>query len=445
MKSARSWKIRTKLSALILISAVISIGIFLVLYKQQDKVWQLINKIPSISWDKDEYINELRKAAKDYDVPDTESNEAGQKAIKPFFSTKDEYTGVYVYELGGKGLYRCGAYAEVTDKMIHGSLLDWANRLIENEIEIHTQIPMEFRNGEYMVFIYSYHALILVYPYLIFTLILSIGIFVGINVYFINKRVEDMLCIKDEMLLMSSGHLGNPVPYCGEDEIGVLAEELDKLRMTLKEQIQREADSRKANQDLIAAMSHDLRTPLTILNGYLEVLKLGQTPQIQEAEYLERCIQKVNDIKEMTDKMFEYALVYEEVEEVHMEHIPLEEICGMLQDNIEYLKLAGFCTSLEIEQSSGVIFGDVIMLKRIFSNLFSNILKYGDKQEVVKARLDGQDEHARIWLCNKIKDGTDEIESNGIGLKSVEKMVQIHGGDFHVSKEDGIYMMEIIV
>ena len=59
-------------------------------------------------------------------------------------------------------------------------------------------------------------------------------------------------------------------------------------------------------------MSHDLRTPLTILNGYLEILKLGRNDPKMQEEYLERCLRKTADIKEMTDKMFEYALVFED-------------------------------------------------------------------------------------------------------------------------------------
>ena len=68
-------------------------------------------------------------------------------------------------------------------------------------------------------------------------------------------------------------------------------------------------------------MSHDLRTPLTILNGYLEVLRLNRNPEMHE-EYLKRCLQKTSDIREMTDRMFEYALVFEEGEEPKVKEIP---------------------------------------------------------------------------------------------------------------------------
>ena len=74
--------------------------------------------------------------------------------------------------------------------------------------------------------------------------------------------------LKDEILRMAAGNLRDSVPEMGQDEIGIIAEELDNLRTALQDTLVREKESRRANQDLITAMSHDLRTPLTILNGY---------------------------------------------------------------------------------------------------------------------------------------------------------------------------------
>ena len=84
--------------------------------------------------------------------------------------------------------------------------------------------------------------------------------------------------LKDEILRMAAGNLRDSVPNMGQDEIGIIAEELDNLRAALQDTLVREKESRRANQDLITAMSHDLRTPLTILNGYLEVLRLNRNP-----------------------------------------------------------------------------------------------------------------------------------------------------------------------
>ena len=129
--------------------------------------------------------------------------------------------------------------------------------------------------------------------------------------------------LKDEIIRMAAGNLRDSVPNMGQDEIGIIAEELDNLRAALQDTLVREKESRRANQDLITAMSHDLRTPLTILNGYLEVLRLNRNPDMHE-EYLKRCLQKTSDIREMTDRMFEYALVFEEGEEPKVKEIPIK-------------------------------------------------------------------------------------------------------------------------
>lgn len=103
---------------------------------------------------------------------------------------------------------------------------------------------------------------------------------------------------------MASGDLTTPVIPGSKDELGILARELDNLRITLHETITNEQESHQANQDLITAMSHDLRTPLTVLKGYLEILRLGKNADMQ-TEYLNRCIQKTEDIQEMSDRMFD--------------------------------------------------------------------------------------------------------------------------------------------
>ena len=242
---------------------------------------------------------------------------------------------------------------------------------------------------------------------------------------------------------MASGDLSHPVPKCGNDEIGVLAEELNGLRTALDDNIQKEAASRKANQDLITAMSHDLRTPLTILQGYLEVLKLKRYSPDMAEEYINRCLQKTKDIKEMTDRMFEYALVFEETESPELIPLSYNVIYNLLNENCDFITLAGFKVEREIIRTEGSLLGDEIMLKRIFSNLFSNILKYGEKKNPVIVRCQIKSGKMEVFLINTVKAEHAEIESNRIGLKSTEKMVQLHRGQLYQSEENNIYTVQI--
>lgn len=84
---------------------------------------------------------------------------------------------------------------------------------------------------------------------------------------------------------MSTGDLETPAPGMAYDEIGILARELDMLRTTLRDYIVSEQQMQKANWELITSLSHDMRTPLTILKGYLEVLRLNRNPQMQADYY----------------------------------------------------------------------------------------------------------------------------------------------------------------
>ena len=191
-------------------------------------------------------------------------------------------------------------------------------------------------------------------------------------------------------------------------------------------------------------MSHDLRTPLTILNGYLEILKQKKWPDKQE-EYLNRCLQKTADIKEMTDRMFEYALVFEpsETPELVSENSAL--LRGLLTEHCEFLKLVGFQIELISPECTFSFLCDVTMLKRVFSNLFSNVIKYGDKKNTVIITVTQTPCTISITLTNTIKEDFSDIESNQIGLKSTVKMMQLMDGTATISKTDTQFSVTLLL
>ena len=198
----------------------------------------------------------------------------------------------------------------------------------------------------------------------------------------------------------------------------------------------------KANQDLITALSHDLRTPLTILTGYLEALKLKRNPQAQDI-YLDRCLKKAKDIKELTDRMFEYALVSEEQETPNITWLSTDFIRQCLKENCDFIKLAGFTADIQLSDDSGVLQSDRSMLKRIFSNLFSNILKYGDKKMPVVTAGQMQETEYIIYITNTIKSENSHIDSNNIGLKNVDKMMRLLESRMYVHQIEEQFEVEL--
>ena len=112
------------------------------------------------------------------------------------------------------------------------------------------------------------------------------------------------------------------------------------------------------------------------------MIKLKKSPG-HEQEYLDRCLVKTKDIKELTDRMFEYALVSEEQESAELTWTSTDFIRQCLMENADFIRLAGFTPNLHLDEPSIVLKSDKTMLKRILDNLFSNIFKYGDKKETV--------------------------------------------------------------
>lgn len=438
IKKFRNAKIRTQFALLLIIMGIISLSLFQLLWYKKWNVYELLKPVfpftiqPSGD---DEFFDLLRKEAPNYDIPKSEKDTETIEKLQPFFDLADQYTSVYIYS--SDGFFRAGKYAEAMDDSLFRAVFDLGYRMTGGEGEGVREFTLDFHNGKGLVMIYYYHNIKFLYPYALFCVGISAFLFLGVILFFISRKMRQITRIQASILRMSSGDLTTPTPKYGEDEIGILSSELDKLRVTLSDTLQQEQESRQANQDLITAMSHDLRTPLTILNGYLEVLKLGKNPNMRD-EYLNRCLQKTKDIKELTDRMFEYALVFEEIETPKVVPIPYSFFRDCLLENFDFLTLAGFHCILndEISESELSFTGDETMIKRIFNNLFSNLLKYGEKSAPVILSLALEHRKLKIQLQNKAKESHTEIDSNHIGLKSVEKMMSLLGGRMLCSESE---------
>lgn len=232
---------------------------------------------------------------------------------------------------------------------------------------------------------------------------------------------------------MADGDLDSNVTVKGKDEIGILARELNKMRSALNENIRKEEEARKSNHELIRSISHDLRTPMTTMYGYLEILEHKKCTESQQQEYIRRCVQKMEEIRLLSDKMFEYAFVYGTREEEAQTQLYVEELLEELEKNGQFLEMKGYEVIYEME-GQGKLLGSRSCFQRIWNNLFSNILKYGDAPIWMKTYVEKG--NIGIKIVNKKRKNRVQVESNKIGLKSVEKMVELQNGSFFVTEDE---------
>lgn len=447
MIKRKNIKIRTQLFLLILAAGIFCFLLYSFLWKYKWHVYDLVQKSPVIRQhvlpciDEDFWLT-LRTEALKYDVPESEDDAKGTKEIEPFFDFIDEYTSLYIYGLED-GLYRAGkppAFYDSRSVTIFNNLYQWTDGHGEYDFDM----AVEFKNGYAQVMIHFLHPTFFVAPYFFLCFGLCIILFFIIILSFINRKMNAVILLKENILQMASGDLSTPMPGFMQDEIGILACELDNLRIALRETITQEQESRRANQDLISALSHDLRTPLTILNGYLEIVKLNPVSEMQN-EYLDRCLNKTGEIREITDRIFEYALVFEEAETPELVSLPVSALFRHLAENADFLQLTGFPVSLNLPEEMQTVYflGDETLLKRIFNNLFSNIIKYGTKKDCVIITASIEKDRLSATLSNVIKQESSGIQSTQIGLKSVRKMLELMDGTLETNIDEGKFTVRI--
>ena len=119
-----------------------------------------------------------------------------------------------------------------------------------------------------------------------------------------------ILQLKDEIEILEGGSLDYPITVKGKDELAALAKGLDNMRKSFAGLIDQEGKMVQENQRIITEMSHDLRTPVTSIILYTEILKKGTyKDQEQQREYIEKIGQKAQRMKQLTDNLFEYSLI----------------------------------------------------------------------------------------------------------------------------------------
>lgn len=306
---------------------------------------------------------------------------------------------------------------------------------------------INFPDGSAQTMIFSY----LEYRYYqmakAFSYLFSSILFVVVFLWLIRRKTTYIEQLKDELQVLEGGNLEYQVTVKGSDELGELAEGIERMRRSIIERDAAEKAARKANQELVTAMSHDLRSPLTSLLGYLELLDQDECDgEEQRKHFISTSHKKVIQIKEMSDRLFEYFLVYGKDEE----EIELEEVDAMalleqtVLEEIYHLECKGYEVRLQLEPIDCRLPVNVDLFRRVTSNIFSNITKYADKKAPVTITVQKEADILTISFCNKTTPSSPLVESSGIGLKTCRKIMEEHGGRFEIRENNNSFSAALI-
>lgn len=308
---------------------------------------------------------------------------------------------------------------------------------------IFMNFTIEFSDGEAYLIVSSFIGITFIIRYVIIVLILSILLFIFLIMSFIHQKMKYILSIEEEMEYIKTGDFHHTIPYKGNDEITDLARQLNHLRDALYDNMIKEEEARTANYELVTAMSHDLRTPLTSLLGYLDILsmKIYKSDEARD-EYIEKSKRKAEQIKELSDKLFNHFLVYSKDEELQLHLISNGEFMQIFNFYHEDLKEHKFEVLTKIENKEWKMMGDEAVLQRIFDNIFSNIMKYAERG-IVTITLQFVQNNMILRITNRKKKSASLEKGTQIGLKSVGKLMKGLNGSFQYKQNDEEFIVEL--
>ena len=311
-----------------------------------------------------------------------------------------------------------------------------------------TSRRIAFADGTYEVRLYDYTAQPL--RRIARWLGYSVGALVMLLVALIHHQrvIHRIIRLSGQVEEVAQGNIRGPIDVPSEDEIGDLSRHVSAMRDTVMERMQAEQRAWNANSALITRMSHDIRTPLTVLTGYLELMEEGEySPDETYRAYLSTCRSNAAQLKELADTLFQYFLVYGHGNyELHPEVVDARTLMAQLiGEHVMLLKEKGWQTRTDPLDHAIPVWVDTVAMKRLMDNLFSNVEKYADPREpiYIEGRQEGEQIH--ILMRNVIRQDAAPAESSGIGLKTCERIAALLGGSFHTRKRDNTFQADIFL
>ena len=302
--------------------------------------------------------------------------------------------------------------------------------------------PMRFADGEYQIAIGDNSQNRERVVFLIGSLVLAAVAFIAVMFFYIRRVTDRIIDLSEEAVVIGRGDLEAPITVAGGDEISVLAAEMDTMRRSVIERMGNEKRAWEANSELITAISHDIRTPMTSLIGYLGLLNESSPDDRESRErFAAAAYHKALDLKDLTDELFKYFLVFGRAEiEMEREKYDARLLVEQLVGEAAFdLKDAGFEVEQQDFTGECTVVADPMYLKRVMDNLVSNAKKYADKTVPIVFRSELSDGLLSVRVSNAIAKGVSRVESTKIGLRTCEKIMQAMGGSFETKIEDERY------
>ena len=262
--------------------------------------------------------------------------------------------------------------------------------------------------------------------------------------------------ISDAVQSISQGNLNTEVDVTGDDEFSAMAANLNKMSSDIRKLMDKEREAERTKNELITNVAHDLRTPLTSIIGYLELLAGNtQIPQEMQHKYIEIAYSKSRRLEKLIEDLFGFTKLNYGKIAMHIGQIDivklLEQLLEEAYPNFEEKNLS---YDLQSNVPAQIISADGNLLARLFDNLIGNAIKYGADGKRVLVKIHGEEDTVTVSVTNfgrvipadelpllfnkfyRVEQSRSATTGGtGLGLAIAKEIVDMHGGTIRVASD----------
>jgi signal transduction histidine kinase len=373
---------------------------------------------------------------------------------------------ILILDLDGKVLYKSAGATE-THVDLHGIIRNameyrWKDIHPDNAYsgkEYYSFYPVDLEIGKAYLVVSAIPSPNIIFRYggnEMASLLFAFATFIFIFYWLTKNKTKYIEELAQGLLEISKGNLHFRVNKKSNDELGTLATNINYMAEQLHKKNEEERLAEKTKNELITNVSHDLRTPLTLIMGYLRLLKDKNYESEQQSDhYLNIAFSKADKLKLLIDDLFEYTKLSNEDVKLVQERVCINELLEqLLEEVVTYTEENDLTIQKALTQEKLYVVVDPDKLIRVFENLLTNAVKYSVKPGRIKVLMYRELEHVKVCVINqgepisqediqRVFDRFYKVDSSrssesggsGLGLAIAKSIVEYHQGEIWAESE----------
>lgn len=286
-------------------------------------------------------------------------------------------------------------------------------------------------------------------------LVFGIGIF-ALSFWILQRKSFEYI---DDILLaikkISAGDLNTNIDVKGDNEFSEIAASINKMAEEIRVLMESERHNEKSKNEMITNIAHDLRTPLTSILGYLDLINKRDLSEDTKKEYLKIVYEKSKKLQDLIESLFSFTKTNSSKLVLKIDKIDIIKLlCQLMEEFYPNFGNKGITCSVNANEDSCVIEGDGTLLARLFDNLINNAIKYGADGKRIDIKISVEKKIVKIAVINygkvipanelplifgKFYRVDQARNSNtggtGLGLAIAKNITELHHGIIDVSSD----------